>query len=87
VEIKGIHLDTDSYYWLPTDPPFTQKRDPAARIALIERDVSDAPNWVLSGSPRGGSLLATFKAQLVYLRERTSDCLCIGVDDASRVRV
>lgn len=44
------HFDTDAYYWLPTDPPFTTKRDPVERIAMIERDVRDLDDWVLSGS-------------------------------------
>lgn len=48
--LRGRFLDTDSYYWLATDPPFTRKRDPADRIAMIERDVRGAEHWVLSGS-------------------------------------
>ena len=48
--LRGRFLDTDSYYWLATDPPFTRKRDPAVRLAMIERDVRGAEHWVLSGS-------------------------------------
>ena len=44
------HLDADTYYWVPTDPPFTTKRDPAERVAAIERDVAGRTDWVLSGS-------------------------------------
>jgi len=43
-------LDTDTYYWVPTDPPFTTKHDPAERVAAIERDVEAQADWVLSGS-------------------------------------
>ncbi len=43
-------LDTDEYYWVATDPPFTTKRDPAERVAAIERDVEGHADWVLSGS-------------------------------------
>lgn len=43
-------LDTDTYYWQPTDPPFTTKRDPAERVALIEREIADHDSWVLAGS-------------------------------------
>ncbi len=46
----GGFLDTDAYYWQPTDPPFTEKRDPAERIAMIERDIRESDDWVLSGS-------------------------------------
>jgi adenylate kinase family enzyme len=43
-------LDTDTFYWYPTDPPFTQKREPAERVAMIERAVAGVDDWVLSGS-------------------------------------
>jgi len=43
-------LDTDAYYWVATDPPFTTKRDPAERIAAIERDIAGQDDWVLAGS-------------------------------------
>ncbi len=46
----ALHLDTDDYYWIDTDPPFTTKRDPEARVALIERDIEGVSSWVLSGS-------------------------------------
>lgn len=36
--LGGTFLDTDTFYWAPTDPPFTTKRDPAERIARIERE-------------------------------------------------
>ena len=48
--IGGSHLDTDSYYWLKSEPPFTQKRAPSDRISLIEHDVQGKARWVLSGS-------------------------------------
>lgn len=44
------HLDTDSYYWLPTSPPFQQKRDPVERMGLLQRAMRDAPDVVVSGS-------------------------------------
>ncbi|MEZ5558620.1 MAG: AAA family ATPase [Pseudomonadales bacterium] len=48
--IDGAHLDTDAYYWQPTEPPFTHKREPTERVSLIERDLRDQEHWVLSGS-------------------------------------
>ena len=44
------HLDTDDFYWIPTDPPFTSKRDPAERIRLIESRLNEVEGWVLTGS-------------------------------------
>jgi adenylate kinase family enzyme len=42
--------DTDDAYWLPTDPPFTTRRLPQERRALIRAWIGDSPGWVVSGS-------------------------------------
>lgn len=47
------HADADDYFWLPSDPPFTAKRDPAERVALMERLFLAREAWVLSGSMLG----------------------------------
>lgn len=47
------HHDTDDYYWLPTDPPFSAKRPPADRLALMDDLFVARPGWVLSGSLDG----------------------------------
>ena len=47
------HMDTDDYYWLPTDPKFTQKRPAPERIALMKRDIDEAENVVISGALAG----------------------------------
>ena len=44
-----IHVDCDDFYWLPTDPPFTDKRDAAERIQMIGGALGN-DGWVLSGS-------------------------------------
>lgn len=49
-QINGAHLDTDTYYWHKTSPPFTTKREAVERVQLIEQDIADNENWVLSGS-------------------------------------
>ncbi len=56
------HLDSDDYYWLPTDPPFTQKRPQPERVALMQRDMADSPGAVISGSPVdwGDGLIPSF---------------------------
>jgi adenylate kinase family enzyme len=43
-------LDTDNYFWLPTDPAFTQKRPREERIALMEAEIQKYPKCVISGS-------------------------------------
>lgn len=42
-------FDADDYYHLPTDPPYQRQRAPEERRALLERDLSQQPGWVLSG--------------------------------------
>jgi adenylate kinase family enzyme len=59
------HLDTDDYFWIPTDPPFRQIRPRAERLARLGSALDQSPTWVLSawrgaaeGEPSGytGSL-------------------------------
>jgi hypothetical protein len=47
------HADADDYYWLPTDPPFTEKRAEADRVALMRAVFAPRRAWVLSGSMMG----------------------------------
>jgi adenylate kinase family enzyme len=47
------HHDTDDYYWLPTNPPFREKRPPAERLRLMRDVFLDRADWVLSGSLDG----------------------------------
>ena len=49
--LRLAHLDTDDFYWLPTEPPFSDKRPIADRVARLRRAIAGAPRgWVLSGS-------------------------------------
>ena len=43
-------IDVDDFYWMPTDPPFSEKRDPEDRIRLIRERQQMAEGWVLTGS-------------------------------------
>ena len=49
-ELGYKFMDTDDYFWLPTDPKFTVKRNPEERITLMRKDIQDAENVVISGS-------------------------------------
>lgn len=44
------HHDVDSYFWLPSDPPFQHIRDREARRAMLGADLEKPGDWVLSGS-------------------------------------
>jgi adenylate kinase family enzyme len=56
------HLDTDSFYWMQSDPPFSQKNPPELRLKGIFERIHSQTNWVLSGSliSWGNSLLEHF---------------------------
>jgi adenylate kinase family enzyme len=44
------HLDTDDYFWLPSQPPFQNIRPTVERRTLLGADLARHPGWVLSGS-------------------------------------
>ena len=65
------HFDTDDYDWLPSEPPFTEKRPKAERLALLETDLAAHPGdgWVISGSADGWGYAVLAEASLiVFLR-------------------
>ena len=47
------HLDTDDFYWIPTDPPFVEKRPIEQRLELLREAMQRSNSWVLSGSLAG----------------------------------
>lgn len=46
-------FDSDGFFWLPTDPPFTMKRETGERVRLLEAALRGLESWVLSGSMLG----------------------------------
>lgn len=62
------HHDTDDYYWLPTDPPYRDKRAPELRLRLMRGLFLDRADWVLSGSLDGwGNPIVTWFNLVVFL--------------------
>jgi adenylate kinase family enzyme len=62
------HLDTDDFFWLPTDPPFTTKRPVEERLLLMERALDSQPSWVITGSLMGwGDVLISRFDLVVFL--------------------
>lgn len=49
-ELGYKFMDTDDYFWLPTDPKYTTKRSAEERIALMKKDIEEAENVVIAGS-------------------------------------
>lgn len=47
----GYHfMDTDDYYWMPTNPKFTTKRELNERLRLMREEIKISENVVISGS-------------------------------------
>lgn len=49
-KLNYFFMDTDDYFWLPTNPPYTQKRKISERLEKMRENISKAENIVLSGS-------------------------------------
>lgn len=47
------HADADDYFWIPSDPPFIEKRGETASVALMRQVFVPREAWVLSGSMMG----------------------------------
>ena len=48
--MNAFFMDTDDYFWAPTDPPFTTKRAVSDRLTLIQKDFDAHEYAVLAGS-------------------------------------
>ena len=66
--LQGPHFDTDDYFWVPTDPPYTQRRERSERAQLLMDDVTAHAAWVVSGSLCGwGDMVIPLFELVVYL--------------------
>ncbi|MCW5300526.1 hypothetical protein DXT88_20350 [Herbaspirillum lusitanum] len=50
ISLNSHHVDADDYYWLPTSPPFTSKRDSEERLSAITKILSSLSDAVVAGS-------------------------------------
>jgi cytidylate kinase len=50
-----VHLDTDDYYWVPTDPPFQETREPSARLDTLGAALDAHPRWSSRGRSAAGA--------------------------------
>ena len=66
--LQCSHFDTDDYFWLPTDPPYTHQREQTARQQRLMDDLTAQEQWVLSGSLCGwGDVAIPLFALVVFL--------------------
>jgi adenylate kinase family enzyme len=61
-ELNIPYFDSDYYYWEPSNPPFTIRRDPAKRNAMLQQDIVPYKDALLGGSfiSWGDEWLTTF---------------------------
>lgn len=43
-------MDTDDYFWKPTNPPYKEKRDISERLELMKKDIVKSDKVIISGS-------------------------------------
>lgn len=64
-----LHLDSDDFFWLETDPPFTTSRDREQRNALLVEKARRELGWILSGSALSwGAKVEPLFDLIVFLR-------------------
>jgi adenylate kinase family enzyme len=51
--IDGVFFDADDFYWLPTKPPFVEKRNRDLRTSLFTDALRSHPRVVVAGSIMG----------------------------------
>jgi len=67
-KLNYTHFDSDNYFWLPTDEPFTERRPREDCLNLMKTALSTTANWVLSGSVTGwGDELSSFFDLVVFV--------------------
>jgi adenylate kinase family enzyme len=47
------HVDADTLFWMPTDPPFVEQRPREARQTLLLQALPGNGRWIFSGSATG----------------------------------
>ena len=72
-------LDTDSYYWEKTDPPYVKALPHSERVALMSAVMQRNPRWAISGSLCGWGDVFIPRFNLVVFRvPRKTRCISHG---------
>ncbi len=50
IQLGGIALDIDDFYWIPTHPPYQYKRPVEERLRLLNDAIPADLPWVISGA-------------------------------------
>lgn len=71
------HGEADDFFWLPTDPPYVNKRPEAERVTLMDLVFVPREAWVLSGSMLGWGETVVARCDVVVF---------LTLDPAERLR-
>jgi adenylate kinase family enzyme len=66
-------LDTDGFFWMPTDPPFVQSFPHEERVKLMTAAMQEHPKCVISGSLCGWGDVFIPKFDLVVFIDTPTD--------------
>jgi len=67
-ELGYKHFDTDDYYWIPSEIPFTRPRPLEERQSILKKDLKKYDSWILSGSLCGwGDIFIPHFELVIYL--------------------
>ncbi|HYJ81428.1 MAG TPA: AAA family ATPase [Allosphingosinicella sp.] len=67
--LGAVHIDTDDHYWIPTDPPYQEKRGVPERLAGIAAEQDRTGRWILTGTLDRWAEPAIADAQLIVFLE------------------
>lgn len=71
-KLNYTQLDVDDYFWMPTDPPFIEKRKREERIKLLMNDILKTKKCVLTGSLCGwGDIFIPFFDLIIEIETPT----------------
>ncbi len=49
-KLRYAFMDTDDYFWKPTNPPYKEKRNVSERLELMKKDIAKFDRVIISGS-------------------------------------
>ena len=61
-----VHLDSDDFFWLPTDPPYTHKRPIDERVPLMRAQIERADTVVSVTNDDNTNIMVAQIARNVY---------------------
>ncbi|MEO7177852.1 MAG: AAA family ATPase [Allosphingosinicella sp.] len=67
--LEAVHIDTDDYFWVATDPPFQIKRDIPERLVRLAAEQGRSGRWVVSGTLDGWAAPALRDVELIVFLE------------------